>query len=89
MSPNVTEYPNGQDASTSMKKKRTRAIKLIYHGSIDELDHAHVYENSFGMLSPAQRLEEGWKMVQQAWELKGRNLDELRFNRTVAVIKRP
>lgn len=72
-----------------MKKKRTRDLKLIYHGRLDEIDAAQVYLKSFGMLSPAQRLEEGWKMVQYAWELKGRSLDELRFNRTVAVIKRP
>ena len=72
-----------------MRKKRTRSVKLIYQGSLEEIDHAQLYENSFGMLSPAQRLEEGWKMVQYAWELKGRSLDELRFNRTVAVIKRP
>jgi hypothetical protein len=72
-----------------MKKKHSRALKLIYKGSIDEIDHALIYKNSFGLLSPVQRLEEGWKMVQHAWELKGRNLDELRLNRTVAVIKRP
>ena len=72
-----------------MRKKQARSVKLIYHGSIEDIDHALIYEKCFGLLSPTQRLEEGWKMVQHAWELKGRSLDELRFNRTVAVIKGP
>lgn len=70
-----------------MTRVKKRSIKLIYAGPIDELDEAHVYKESFGKLTPQQRLEETWKLVEQAWELKGRSRDELRLNRTVAVVK--
>jgi len=64
-------------------------MKLIFRGTLQELDEAQIYRESFGALTPAQRLEEGWRMVEHVWELKGKSLNELRFNRTVAVIKRP
>lgn len=71
------------------KKKPTRHIELIFKGSFEELDELAVYEASFAKLSQEERLLEGWKMVEHAWALKGRRADELRFDRTVAVIKRP
>lgn len=72
-----------------MSRRKKRSVKLIYAGPVDEVDPAHVYEESFGQLTPQQKLEETWKLVEQAWELKGRSKDELRLNRTVAVIKLP
>lgn len=69
----------------SVAKKRK--VTLIFKGSISEMDHDEIYRQSFGKLSPRQKLEETWKMVQDVWYLKGVSSDELRFNRTVAVIK--
>ena len=83
------KYDASAHAAHTMKKNRQRGIKLIFKGTLEDLDEARIYRESFGELTPAQRLEEGWKMVEHVWELKGRSLDELRFNRTIAVIKRP
>lgn len=65
-----------------------RKVKLIFKGKIDDLDEDLVYQQSFALLSPEAKLAEAWKLVEHAWKLKGRNLNELRFNRTVALIKR-
>ena len=70
-------------------RTKKNKLTLIYKGSFSDLDEVAVYEASFAKLSPAERIREGWKMVEHVWILKGRSLDELRFNRTVAVIKRP
>jgi hypothetical protein len=72
---------------SNQKKKRT--VKLLFKGSIEDLDEMSLYEQSFAKLTREQRLIEGWKMVEHVWRLKGGKPDELRFNRAVAVIKRP
>ncbi len=71
------------------KQKHKRTVKLIFKGTFDDLDEQSVYEQSFAQLTGEQRLLEGWKMVEHVWSLKGGKPDELRLDRTVAVIKRP
>lgn len=71
------------------KPTHKRNVKLIFKGSFEDLNDLAVYEQSFAKLTGEQRLLEGWKMVEHVWSLKGGKPDELRLNRTVAVIKRP
>ena len=35
-----------------------------------------------------ERMDAAWQMVVEAWEMKGYNVDELRFQRTITTVKR-
>ena len=52
------------------------------------MDLDHIYAESFALLSPEQRLNETWELVENYWLSKGKSLDELRLDRTVVLIKR-
>ena len=71
----------------TMKAKRP-GFEVIYSGPADKVDETEVYMRSFAKFSHAERLMGCWELVERAWQLKGKSLDELRFNRTVAVLKR-
>jgi hypothetical protein len=66
---------------------KTRKVKLIYKGSLEDLDPAQSVRY-WQSQSAETRLNAVWEMVQDAWELKGKNLNELRFQRSTALLKR-
>jgi hypothetical protein len=71
-----------------MPRIKKNKVKLIYKGALKDLDPVTVYQQSFAKLTAEERLKAGWQMVKDVWKLKNRNPDELRFNRTVVLIKR-
>ena len=54
--------------------------------SLDEMEFAHVEE--WQKVSGSERANAAWDMVVEAWKLKKRNPNELRFQRTVKCVKR-
>ena len=68
--------------------RKKRKFKIIYNGNLSLADEDDIYEQSFYKLTPEEKLKESWKMVEYAWKLKGRDINELRFDRTVAMLKR-
>lgn len=55
--------------------------------SFEEMEFFHVED--WQKLSGRERANAAWDMVVEAWELKKRDPDELRFQRTVKCVKRP
>lgn len=50
-------------------------------GSHEEMEAIHLQE--WQAVSAAERMTAAWEMVQEAWKMKRRNPDELRFQRCV------
>jgi hypothetical protein len=68
-----------------MRKKQK--IKLVFTGQIKDFDTESSIQ--YWQKRPAsERLEAVWGLVVDAWKLKGRDLNELRLDRTVALLKR-
>jgi hypothetical protein len=67
---------------------RKNKLKLIYKGTLEDMDLDHIYAESFALLSPEQRLNEAWELVKNYWLSKGKSVNELRLDRTVMLIKR-
>ena len=67
-----------------MKKKS----KLVFLGKIEDFNS----EDSIAYWqeqAPEVRLKATWELVVNAWKIKGRDLNELRFRRDTSVFKRP
>lgn len=75
-------------ARNSKNHRCKRAIKLLYSGSLENLNEQRLYEDSFGKLSLGERCKAAWELVELAWKLKGKSKDELRFQRSVVLFKR-
>jgi hypothetical protein len=68
------------------KNRKKGAVAIITD------DYAHS-DRSFDLAfwsreSDTKKFKAAWDLVVFAWQLKGRNLNELRLQRTVAVLKR-
>ena len=68
-------------------KKPKRSVKLIFKGKLEDfsLTDSVAYWQS---RTAAERLGAVWELTKTAVQLKGGNINELRLDRTVAVIKR-
>ncbi len=65
-----------------------RQVKLLYHGPVNGFSSKDSIAQ-WQSVSGAMRLKETWKLAEEIWLLKGKTKDELRFQRSVALIKRP
>jgi hypothetical protein len=54
--------------------------------SFDEMRANHI--RNWQAVSPAERLKAAWELVVDAWEIKKRDPNELRFQRSVTVIRK-
>jgi len=54
--------------------------------SLQEMERLHLRQ--WQVVSGNDRVNAAWAMVVEAWELKKRNPDELRFQRSVTSVKR-
>jgi hypothetical protein len=68
-----------------MKKKKR--IKLIFTGKPEDFNNKASIKY-WQKQSAATRLDAVWDLVVTSWKLKGKNLDELRFQRSIALLKR-
>ena len=66
---------------------------ILLHGGLeqaaregDEMERVHVEQ--WQSVSGSDRANAAWEMVVEAWKLKKRNLDELRFQRSVTRVER-
>lgn len=54
--------------------------------SFEEMERLHIED--WQAVSGTERVNAAWDMVVEAWEMKKRDPDELRFQRTVKRVKR-
>ena len=55
--------------------------------SFEEMERLHLRD--WQAVSGSERAKAAWQMVVEAWEIKKRSPDELRFQRVVTVVERP
>ena len=55
--------------------------------SFEEMERLHV--QGWQAVSGSERAKAAWQMVLDAWEIKKRDPNELRFQRVVTVVNRP
>ena len=75
--PGKVQHPAPQDRS------HWRVLKCE---DLTMMNRQHVID--WQALPPSARSQAAWEMVETAWKMKGRNPDELRLQRSVAVFKR-
>ena len=54
--------------------------------SYEEMEMWHLHD--WQQVSPSLRLQTAWDMVVEAWSMKKRDLNELRFQRVITSVKR-
>ena len=67
-----------------MKDRSQWIIRKCDSHEAMELQHVEDWQK----VSAAERMKAAWDMVVEAWTLKNRDLDELRFQRIARCIKR-
>ena len=70
------------------KKQKKRKVILLYSGKPEHVDQNRLYAQSFARLTPEERCKAAWEMAELAWALKGKSKNELRFHRSVALLKK-
>lgn len=66
---------------------RKRNVKLIFKDKPEQFSSKDSIAWWQGR-SAEDRLNAVWELVETAWELKGKNKNELRFQRSVMLVKR-
>ena len=67
--------------------QRRASWPVVKCSTLDEMRNHHL--RAWQSVSSAERMKTAWDMVVEAWEIKKRNPDELRFQRSVTVIRKP
>jgi hypothetical protein len=67
-------------------EQRRATWTVVKCASLDEMRANHI--RAWQAVPPAERLKAAWELVVDAWEMKKRNPDELRFQRAVTVIRK-
>lgn len=60
--------------------------RILKCEDLESMTRQHVVD--WQALPPSARSQAAWEMVEVAWRLKGRNPDELRLQRSLAVFRR-
>ena len=71
-----------------MKRSGRHKFELYFAGRMDQADEDEIFFQSVSGLSPGQRFIETWRLTETMMKLKGRDLDELRLDRTTLILKR-
>ena len=66
---------------------RKKKMQLVYLGVDTEFTQQDSIDY-WQSLTPKQRLDATWQLAVDAWSLKGKSKDELRFQRSTALFKR-
>lgn len=74
------------DSGNPIDKPDRSHWRVLKCGDFAEMNQHHVRD--WQALPPSARSNAAWKMVKTAWRLKGRNPDELRLQRSLAVFRR-
>jgi len=64
-----------------------RKVEILYKGRMQDVDRS-VDVKFWQQLGSRAIFDAAWEMVEEAWKLKGRDLDELRLQRSVVHIQR-
>ena len=71
---------------TASKKDRSDWV-IRKCDSFEEMERFHMRD--WQSVSGSERAQAAWEMVLDAWKIKKRDPDELRFQRIVTVVSRP
>ncbi len=71
-------------SNTNLMKRKTI---LIYSGPAEGFSEKDSL-SYWASRSPTERLNAVWELVLDAWRMKGKDIHELRLQRTTAVLKR-
>ncbi len=81
----MLQVPYGRnDIMTAAQRRASWAVTRCE--SLEDMRLQHV--RTWQALSSAERMDAAWDLVKEAWALQKRNLDELRLQRSITVVRK-